>query len=117
MLCIHLTGWSGYNYAYDGDVDFSAPYLTVDPETGKLITVDPTKEPAPPLHTGAQFTPSPQSIASESTNPMQTADPEIQALPVNMIIAGTVIVVLILAVAILTARRKQSQLSTASKLD
>ncbi|MGK0297804.1 MAG: hypothetical protein ACI9XC_001421 [Gammaproteobacteria bacterium] len=28
-------------YAYDGDVDFLAPYLTVDPETGKLVTIDP----------------------------------------------------------------------------
>ncbi|MGY8814383.1 MAG: hypothetical protein ACKVHQ_06655 [Gammaproteobacteria bacterium] len=27
--------------AYDGDVDFMAPYLTVDPETGKLVTIDP----------------------------------------------------------------------------
>ena len=28
-------------YAYDGDVDYSAPYITVDPETGKLVTIDP----------------------------------------------------------------------------
>ncbi len=28
-------------FAYDGDVDFLAPYLTVDPETGKLVTIDP----------------------------------------------------------------------------
>ena len=27
--------------AYDGDVDYSAPYITVDPETGKLVTIDP----------------------------------------------------------------------------
>lgn len=27
--------------AGDGDVDYSAPYITVDPETGKLITVNP----------------------------------------------------------------------------
>lgn len=27
--------------AGDGDVDYSAPYITVDPESGKLITVNP----------------------------------------------------------------------------
>lgn len=32
--------------AYDGDVDYSAPYLTVDPETGKLVTIDPRAEEA-----------------------------------------------------------------------
>ena len=31
---------------YDGDVDYSAPYVTLDPETGKLITVDPRQEQA-----------------------------------------------------------------------
>lgn len=31
-------------FSYDGDVDYMAPYLTVDPETGKLITVDPRAE-------------------------------------------------------------------------
>ena len=30
--------------AGDGDVDYSAPYITVDPETGKLITVNPGPE-------------------------------------------------------------------------
>ena len=32
---------SGKTFAYDGDVDYMAPYLTVDPETGKLVTIDP----------------------------------------------------------------------------
>jgi hypothetical protein len=27
--------------AGDGDVDYSAPYITVDPETGELVTVNP----------------------------------------------------------------------------
>jgi hypothetical protein len=31
-------------HAYDGDVDYMAPYLTVDPETGKLVTIDPRAE-------------------------------------------------------------------------
>jgi hypothetical protein len=32
--------------AYDGDVDYSAPYITVDPETGKLVTIDPKAQQA-----------------------------------------------------------------------
>ena len=33
--------------AYDGDVDYSAPYITVDPETGKLVTIDPKAQQQP----------------------------------------------------------------------
>lgn len=32
---------AGITLASDGDVNYSAPYITVDPETGKLITVNP----------------------------------------------------------------------------
>jgi hypothetical protein len=32
---------AGNTFASDGDVDYSAPYITVDPETGKLVTVNP----------------------------------------------------------------------------
>ena len=45
VTAVLLTLAGGYAAAYDGDVDFSAPYLTVDPETGKLITVDPKAQP------------------------------------------------------------------------
>lgn len=31
----------GIVLASDGDVDYSAPYITVDPETGELVTVNP----------------------------------------------------------------------------
>ena len=33
-------------HSYDGDVDFLAPYVTLDPESGKLVTVDPRKDQA-----------------------------------------------------------------------
>lgn len=46
-LCgtVLLPGVAG---ASDGDVDYSAPYITVDPETGELITVNPG--PRPVMH-------------------------------------------------------------------
>lgn len=33
--------WSQQVHATDGDVDYSAPYITVDPETGQLVTRNP----------------------------------------------------------------------------
>jgi len=38
---------SGVAMATDGDVDYSSPYITVDPETGQLVT----KNPGPRLKT------------------------------------------------------------------
>lgn len=46
--------------AYDNDVDYMAPYVTVDPETGKLITVDPKKGTTTELSSStAKATPAP----------------------------------------------------------
>jgi len=33
-------------FSYDGDIDYLAPYVTLDPESGKLVTVDPRKDAA-----------------------------------------------------------------------
>jgi len=38
-------------FAVDGDVDYSAPYLWVDPETGQVSTVKPGPEPKVHLET------------------------------------------------------------------
>lgn len=40
-LFVISLGLSTTTSGYDGDVDYSAPYITVDPETGKLVTIDP----------------------------------------------------------------------------
>ena len=68
----------GYAAAYDGDVDFSAPYLTVDPETGKLITVDPKAQPQQPQHQAdgsgtAQNPTAPGGTGTADAMPAQTA--------------------------------------------
>jgi hypothetical protein len=36
-------------FAVDGDVDYAAPYLWVDPETGQVSTINPG--PQPKVHT------------------------------------------------------------------
>jgi hypothetical protein len=41
FIVLSLVLLSAVLSAYDGDVDYSAPYITVDPETGKLVTIDP----------------------------------------------------------------------------
>lgn len=48
LVSVLCAGLLSVNIArsYDGDVDYSAPYVTLDPETGKLITVDPKQQPA-----------------------------------------------------------------------
>ncbi len=33
-------------WSYDGDIDYLAPYVTLDQESGKLVTVDPRKDAA-----------------------------------------------------------------------
>jgi hypothetical protein len=41
LLLLLVSGWLPAVFAGDGDVDYSAPYITVDPETGQLVTVNP----------------------------------------------------------------------------
>ena len=69
-MIVVTTALSENTLAYDNDVDYSAPYLTVDPETGQLVTVDPkqgTKTPHSP--TGP----------SGTTTLEQTAAPDAEA--------------------------------------
>ena len=60
---------AGSVYSYDGDVDYSAPYVTLDPKTGKLITVDPKKDPA-----AMQQAQHPAAASSDAATSTQAAD-------------------------------------------
>ena len=60
---------TGSVYSYDGDVDYSAPYVTLDPKTGKLITVDPKKDPA-----AMQQTQHPATVSSDAATSTPAAD-------------------------------------------
>jgi len=44
MLVLIMSVFTGNVIAGDGDVSYSAPYITVDPATGNLITVNPGPE-------------------------------------------------------------------------
>ena len=63
---------TGSVYSYDGDVDYSAPYVTLDPKTGKLITVDPKKDPAAMQQ--AQQTQHPATVSSDAATSTPAAD-------------------------------------------
>jgi hypothetical protein len=41
QMAVSLILLSGVARATDGDVDYSSPYITVDPKTGQVITVNP----------------------------------------------------------------------------
>jgi len=56
-------------YAYDGDVDFSAPYITIDPETGTLVTVDPKTQTKTPHSSSGNTNSNGNSITVTSASP------------------------------------------------
>jgi len=103
-VCILATGAGRDGYAYDGDVDFSAPYMTLDPETGKLITVDPTQNPVPPVQSPQHQMAQTAQVASAD---MQPGEPQTPSASVNPIIAGAVIVFVAVVVAVAAVKRKQ----------
>ncbi len=110
---------TGPVYSYDGDVDYSAPYVTLDPKTGKLITVDPKKDPAAmeqaqhqaTVSADATATPAADtansggSVASISTGASTTPVPA-RAPDTSVFIAVAAIVIIGLFVAI--TRRKSA---------
>jgi hypothetical protein len=44
-LCAGLV-FTNIAWSYDGDIDYLAPYVTLDQASGKLVTVDPRKDAA-----------------------------------------------------------------------
>ncbi len=50
QIALSIVLLPGQVMATDGDVDYSSPYITVDPETGQLVT----KNPGPRLKTHPQ---------------------------------------------------------------
>ena len=72
---IYLTVLCTINtYAYDGDVDYSAPYVTIDPETGKLVTIDPKAQTKTPHATSGNSTTrsSDNDVSAVESNPTST---------------------------------------------
>ena len=71
QIAVLLMLLSGVASATDGDVDYSSPYITVDPKTGQLITVNP----GPRLKTHS-------SGDMPGMSQMQTEQPSAQTSPV-----------------------------------
>lgn len=78
--------------ASDGDVDYSAPYITVDPETGELITVNPG--PRPEMHDMAVM--SAADSGEESPQRSSTVD----SATTSSMWSGSVIVALATAIGV-----------------
>lgn len=107
--------------AYDGDIDYSAPYVTLDPKTGKLITVDPKQQqadgqaqpphPNAPPQDATASGPAPATSATtaaaapaNAASPASTSVPTASASGTNVIAAVVGLVLIAGVVAIL--RRK-----------
>jgi len=56
--------------AIDGDVEYSAPYIMVDPETGQIVTVNPG--PKPKAHEVISVNEEPSEIVSIDSVPENT---------------------------------------------
>ena len=95
LALLIITG-GNYSFAYDGDVDFSAPYLTLDPETGKLVTIDPTAETAPAQPHAAQSVPASTSNSGDNAIAESTAT---QTFPVSALVAIVIIALITLGIA------------------
>ena len=79
--------YTGMTFSYDGDIDYLAPYVTLDPESGKLITVDPRKDAAAAAKLEQQHNASnPNATASITTSTTATtaATNETGAAPTTM---------------------------------
>lgn len=71
---IYLTGLFTFNAnAYDGDVDYNAPYVTIDPETGKLVTIDPKAQTKTPHATPGNSTASSNGINENAVESSPTS--------------------------------------------
>lgn len=92
FLIIVIAGMlSGKTLAYDNDVDFSAPYLTVDPETGILVTVDPRQGTVTPHSTSKGDV---TSSSEQSTMPDSAAEDPSYSLHRFAAVSGILVIVL-----------------------
>ena len=99
---------SSISFAYDGDVDFNAPYLTVDPETGKLVTIDPKTQTKTPHgvsdDTFAQVTPATDDTSTSQSDVMaQTSSSQLLIEDEDEVASGSNIIILIGLVVVLIA--------------
>jgi cobalamin biosynthesis Mg chelatase CobN len=120
--------------AYDGDVDYNAPYLTVDPETGKLVTIDPKAQTKTPHPTTAPTSTSQTQSTTVDTPPTQTGQVMTQTSAANAgmaptgqpestagtglpVIAGIVVSLIVVSFLLFSKRKKAAVTSTSDTSD
>lgn len=64
---------SNIAWSYDGDIDYLAPYVTLDPESGKLVTIDPRKDAAAAAKLEQEHNASNPNAAGSTTDSANTA--------------------------------------------
>lgn len=124
LTAVLFTGLSAQlAYAYDGDVDYLAPYVTLDPESGKLVTVDPRKDQAAAAELQKQHDAAAAGTTTDSTSSTTTAtsgtDTSVTAMPApgdtgqqnvamspGTAIIGVISVILIIGVVVAMTRKK-----------
>lgn len=62
-------------WSYDGDIDFLAPYVTLDPKSGTLVTIDPRKDQAAAAELQKQHNAQSPNAAGDAATPSSGATP------------------------------------------
>ncbi len=106
--------------ASDGDVDYSAPYITVDPETGQLITVNPGPrlKVHPPVTSDPTVDVAANSLDAPSTAPQDIAAGNANQQPGLFSIVSTIATVILISAVILVFRSgKKRKTASASSMN
>lgn len=124
MMSIN-TAWS-----YDGDIDYLAPYVTLDPESGTLVTIDPRKDQAAAAELKKQHDATAPDTAAGTTTPAPGAassgtDSSVTAAPATVDMdqksgPGTAVIaaaggLFIIGVIVAMTRRKSNSPATDDK--
>ena len=97
--------------ASDGDVDYSAPYITVDPATGQLITVNPGPQLKvhPPVTADSATDVAANSPDAGSSLPQEVAAGSAKQQPGLFAIVSAIFAVVLLSAVILVFRNSQKR--------
>jgi len=97
--------------ASDGDVDYSAPYITVDPETGQLITVNPGPQLKvhPPVSSDPTIDVAANSPDAQSSLRQEIAAGSAKQQPGLFSIVSTIVAVILVSAAIFVFRSGQKR--------
>ena len=111
FLIIGFSMASESTFAYDGDVDYNAPYLTVDPETGKLVTIDPKTQTTTPHETAGN------TITSITPNATTSITPASEDRLIEMSQEGIVIALLLFGYVLFSFHRKKQATTLKSDIE